>query len=882
MSRRSLFRDVQCRRNFICQSCLSAGPKTYQPPWTTIRQNSTEASQRLKLRTKGRRTVQTPAPSSSASRPRPDNRISLPLGTPQDTNVDHGTTGGDASAALLRELLKKDDEHTVRFFEKNDKGRVTPLQGDEEFSDSLSGIKDFKDNFKLDLAGDMRRLLTELKKDGTLGSIGIDDVESVARDLEANLGNLEDAEAVGEKLDAYIAKLEEQLEAQGEVVDDLHNLDLEDIDFEDDGDPDMFLQRHLPKTKKAPRPIPQIPTDTWTYNQRRRVNRLNVILERVDKELRRREALTAKTVQSVWKSYNLARQTLAKAWGHVPLEVWDLLWRIFSADEAINPNRFPYLSLLARDMSEAKVALNPSQQLISIEAMFVEGFESKAIDNWKRCMATLGDSGSDTFREYWELGVHMFCRAGDDLAQAERAINKLLERQSDPRILMPFIRSCAAQPAEEMREKAWDAYRRLRGMLGESMGLEDYDQVISFFLATNQTERALHAFVDMMTAGTIDLHGRTHLPSNIGNKFFFGKWLKRLIGAGDLDGAHSVFSFMRSKGIEAAPIQINGLIGAWLRSGGAKDLEKGEQVAWDMIRARIDFVHARERFAGLKGPVQMVEVVGSSTKPAGSSGPMPKATLETFCLLAENYRLRRLAGRMDELWAAFREAKISPDAFMLNQLMESHSQSGNIGEARELYRTLVHEGNVKPDSHTFMALWKMLGANRLSVVGEDGRAGEVALTRATFSETMRFSHVFDGGKLDGQLARKMLHTLRRLKDDVGIVVALRALWRLFGYAPPEVLALEMAVGTTNLAWETASARQKLRLAKRRMDAHVEERQRMLGRPGGVTLDEMAPEERGEEMAAYLETLYLSRVPDGEAQLADVAREMGVYDVLAGV
>ncbi|ROT36788.1 hypothetical protein SODALDRAFT_298371 [Sodiomyces alkalinus F11] len=871
MSRRSLFRDVQCRSNFICQSCISAGRKPHQQPWT-IRHNSSEATatQRLKskIKTQGRRRVQPPV--SSSSRPKPDTRISLPLGTTRDTE-NGDAANGDASAALLRDLLKKSDDHTVKFFEKNDKGRVTPLQGDKDFSESLSGFKDFRKDFKLDLGGDMRSLLAELKQDGTLNAIGINDVESVAQDIEANLGNLEDAEAVGEKLDAYIKKLEEQLEAQGEVMDDLQDLNLDEFDLDED-DPEMFLRQQYPKTKKQPRPIPQIPTDTWTYNQRRRVSRLNAILERVDKELRRREALMAKTVQSVWKSYNLSRQTLAKAWGHVPLDVWDLLWKIFSADEAINPNRFPYLSLLARDMSEAKIALNPSQQLISIEAMFVEGFEAKATENWKRCMSTLGDSGSDTFREYWELGVRMFCEAGD-LVQAERAVNKLLERHLDPRILMPFIRSCAAQPSEEMREKAWDAYRRLRGMLGESMGLEDYDQVISFFLATNQTERALHAFVDMMTAGTIDLHGRTHLPSKIGNKFFFGKWLKRLIGAGDFDGAHSVFAFMRSKGIEPAPIQINGLIAAWLRSGGAEDLKKGEQVAWDMISARIEFVRARERLAGLTGPVQLVEV---NTKQ--EVGPVPKATLETFCLLAENYRLRRLPKRMEELWAAFREAKISPDAFMLNQLMESHSQFGNIREARALYRSLVREGGVKPDSHTFMALWKMLGANRLNVVGADHVADEVALTRETFAETIRFSHVFDGGKLDGQLARKMLHTLRRLKDDLGIVVALRAFWRLFGYAPPEVLALEMAVGTTNLAWDTASARQKLRLAKRKIDAHVEERQKMLGQPS-VTLDEMTPERRGEEMAAYLETLYLSNVPGGEAQLAGVAREMGVYDIL---
>ncbi|GJC92241.1 pentatricopeptide repeat domain-containing protein [Colletotrichum higginsianum] len=524
-------------------------------------------------------------------------------------------------------------------------------------------------------------------------------------------------------------------------------------------------------------------------------------------------------------------------------------------------------------MSEAKVALSPSQQLVTVEAMFVDGWETKAIEGWKRCISTLGDSGADTFQDFWELGVRMFCQQGD-LAQAERAVNKLLERQLDPRILMPYIRSCAANPADEARTKAWDAYRRMRDLLGTSMSLEDYDQVISFFLTTNQTEPALQAFVDMMSSGTVELKGRERLPTQIGNKFFFGKWLKRLIGAGDLDGAHSVFIFMRSKGIEAATIQVNGLIGAWQRSGGADNLEKADKLAWDMINARIDFVRNRRRLSSMEGPVRIVEVNANA-----ELGAIPKATLETFSLLAENYRIRRLQGEIEKLWDAFREAEISPDAFMMNQLLESYSQNGNVFEARQLYRSLVYERKVKPDPYTFMALWKMLGANRLHNVSGEELDNEVKVTRETFAEMVRFSAVFEADGFDGQLARKVLHTFRRLKDNLGIVTALRAFEVVFKFTPPEVLGLEMLLETTSLAWETAQARQKLRLVKRRIDAHVENRQKLLGR--STTLDEMTPKQRGEELSHYMQTVYLQEVgPVPESYVAQVAKEMGVYDILA--
>jgi pentatricopeptide repeat protein len=790
------------------------------------------------------------------------------LGTPSQLPIGTRTTPGNAStdnqaaAALLQQLSDPKTEATFNFFNKDEKG-VKKLETKDAFADAFSGRGEIRDEFKTNFSKGMRDLLADVEKDGTLSSVGISDPDAMAKEIEAELGSVDDPEAFGEKLNAYINHLEEQLVAQGEVLDHYENMDPEAM--EEDAE-------FVPKARK-PQAIPQIPAEVWTINQRKRVSKLNSVLERVFREMRRREETTAKTVLSVWKAYNLARQTLAKSWSHIPNDVWDLLWKIFSIEGDANTNRFSYLSLLARDMSEAKVALNSEQQLITIEALFVEGFEAKAIDNWKRCMTSMGDSGSSTFKDYWELGTRMFCQSGD-LAQAERAVNKLLDQQADPHILMPFIRACASQTSEQAQEKAWESYRRLRELLGADMGLEEYDEVIAFFLTTNQTERALFAFVDMMTSGTVDLYARGGLPSQIGNKFFFGKWLKRLIGAEDLDGAFAVFEFMRSKGIEAAPVQINGLIGAWHRAGGADDLQKADDLAWDMIRARIDFVQTRQRFAALKAPFQMVDTRAKREIKAA----MPKATLETFSLLAENYRLRGQNELMNQLWDAFREAEISPDAFMMNQLIETYSQFGNIQEARALYGSLVHERGVRPDSHTYMALWKMLGANRLSAVAETNMPAELAGTRETFAEMVRHAEHIRGEALDGQLARKVLHTFRRLKDHPGLVVALRALKVVFNYTPPEVLALEMAVGSTNLAWNTASARQKLRITKRRVDAFVEQRQRGVGQPG-VTLDDMTHQQRGDVMLEYLEHLFTPQSAEAGRNIAQAAEEMGVYDVL---
>ncbi|EQL04274.1 pentatricopeptide repeat containing protein [Ophiocordyceps sinensis CO18] len=275
--------------------------------------------------------------------------------------------------------------------------------------------------------------------------------------------------------------------------------------------------------------------------------------------------------------------------------------------------------------------------------------------------------------------------------QAERAVNKLLDKRLDARIMMPLIRTFSEKDSPECREKAWAAYRRMREHLGRGMKLSDYDQVVSYFLTTNQIENALYAFVDMMTDGRVDLKWQKYLPSVVANKFFLGKWLKRLIGAFDLDGAYSVIDFMRKKGVEASPMHLNGLIGAWQRSRTAANVEKADKLAWNMIEERIRFVLARESDGG-GGEAEAVPSDAPwprATVP--SDAPWPRATLETFSLMAENYRSRDLPGAMEALWDAFRDAEISPDACMMNQLLESHIQAGRGKEVPALYQSMVTE-----------------------------------------------------------------------------------------------------------------------------------------------------------------------------------------------
>ncbi|KYK55532.1 pentatricopeptide repeat containing protein [Drechmeria coniospora] len=766
------------------------------------------------------------------------------------------------SSAELRQYLQgirdlrssKPDEkegYSVRFFEQNERGR-TELAGDDAFDHSLSRLDGAElQDALLDIKG---VLSTQEEKDA---------FQAVMREMGGDLSNIssaDDIEKATARMRAYTKSIDAEIEEVGaslpkEILQELLR-DMDELPA-----PEEMTQRQ----RISP---PQIPEAPWTPNQRKKIARLNVILARVYREMSRKAGVTTKAVSSVYKAYHAARIPLARGWGTVPIDVWDFLWAVLSADESINIHRLSHISTLARDMSEAKVTLSPSQQLLTIEAVFVDGWEAKAIENWKRCMSTLGEATSENFQEFWELGVRMHCRLGD-MEQAERAAKKMLSKHLSARILLPLIRTYSEQGTAESQEKAWNLYRQMRELLGKEMKLSDYDQVVSYFLTTNQTENALYAFVDMMSDGDIDLKRQKHMPSVVANKFFLGKWLKRLIGAGDLDGAFSVVEFMRTKGVEASPIHLNGLIGAWQRSGGAEDLEKADRMAWDMVESRIDFVHARKSGGETTKTTKAVTSASSPT-------PWPRATIETFSLLAENYRFRTLHGKLEALWVAFRDAEISPDAFMMNQLLESHIQAGQPKEAVTLYHSLVSERGVSPDPYTFSALWKTLAVNRLHTLAPEALDEETEATRQLFRETVRCKQVFLPDGMDGQLARKILHTFRRLQDSAGFLVALAALKDVFQFLPPESLALELVLGTARLSWDTPSQRKRLMIAKRDMD------RALLASVDGEA-DRLEGRRRGEALYEYLQKNYWPEegaYEDKRRALVGVAKEMGVYELMA--
>ncbi|KAJ4295689.1 hypothetical protein N0V88_004391 [Collariella sp. IMI 366227] len=587
-----------------------------------------------------------------------------------------------------------------------------------------------------------------------------------------------------------------------------------------------------------------------------------------------------------WKFYSAARKTLATAWENVPKEVWDFLWMTLSYEgEGVeNPNRMQHLYILAKDMQAAGVPLRDSQQLLSIEAMFIEGWEVEAIEAWKKAVVMLG-AKPETFTDYWELGVRM-CALHGDTERAQRAADTLLKSSQPPNahILVPIIRAQAAKKATV--DQAWESYRDMRTLLGESMTIEDYDEIIAIFLTSDRVEYALQAFVDMMLSGTVDIRGKTRLPMRVGNHFFIGKWLKRLIGVGDLEGAYKVVVFVQSKGIIASAVQLNGLIGAWLRSGAADNVEKADALAWSMIQARLDFVKMRHR----RDVVQVYDPYSTPMTTEQTEGE-PKfvchtrATAETFSLLAENYCSRRLHTRLKELFEVLKKAEIGPTSYLMNQLIRSHSQNGEVQEAVNLYHTMTWEQHIPADGHTFLTLFNSLSVNRLIQRDPTLSKQDITSGRGFFKDMVETNWTFDTPEIFAQLPRTILFTMLKTKDYAGMMVAARAMREIFAFHPTENLLLELASGLGSLQVKSKRNMERVMGGRRTIEGLMKRHRMELikdGHPG----DEMSEEEKITELHVVLEQFIVLKAGAQDVDpkemhpaIEEAAREMGVYDIV---
>ncbi|KAH0565081.1 hypothetical protein GP486_001521 [Trichoglossum hirsutum] len=563
-----------------------------------------------------------------------------------------------------------------------------------------------------------------------------------------------------------------------------------------------------------------------------------IYLDKFNESLREAASKSAdlKARKDLWRWYSLCKQNLPPFLHQIPQEAWDVLYNAQDRPSASNPDRQAHLKTILEDMAATGRELNGDQKIAYIEAQFLEGDKEKAISQWE------GDAKANLVSEeflerFWSLGVRMFASIGDP-QRAQNTAHILLNsrRGTDARIWLPVITAWNNTGEESGFRSAWSLYVRLKDRLGSEMGMEDYDTITMSFLTAGEKDLALAVFRDMMLAGSssegedsISFYGRSLslvaslqstspdplelnnvslqalsiLPRRFQNKFFYGSWMKKLIGMGEVDSAAMVVELMYERGVDPDARHLNGIIGAWLRTGRAEPRKKAEEMAWSMIEERLDFV-LRRRALGSPSSTRVSGGVGDHTKlPKFLRRRVPPATIETFSILVQHYLRRSKFDEVEKLSKYLQMAEIKPNSFFMNHFLYSLLRGHDRREAWQMYTSMAHEGGVRPDVSTFICLWDCMKVHvdKLKNRRKEGFPQPRELFREMATWYSKWS-ARDYDEASKEMYDQIIRCFSLSGDQAGTLIALHALRDMFGMYPDQdtvrIIVLQIArLGSQN-------------------------------------------------------------------------------------
>ncbi|KAG8623286.1 hypothetical protein KVT40_008262 [Elsinoe batatas] len=660
------------------------------------------------------------------------------------------------------------------------------------------------------------------------------------------------------------------------------------------------------------------------------------VLKQLQTQLRRAAegSQPEKTRVDLWKSFQAAKRAVAGLNARIPAEAWHVLWRSAAEPGPANIHREERLLELAKGMGDAGVVLLPEEAEAKYEAMVMQGQSEEAILQWKReYKVTDGKSRSNL-----EHGIKLYAAVGD-IRKGFRVARQYLQEipQANARALHPLIHASIETGNDHM---AYTLYLLLRDRLGSSMEMRDYDLVVARFLTDNKKDLALAVFRDMMLQGTkavekqritveeekkmkegvmrrLDaLHGQSitsqeindvslralaDLPTRWQNKFFFGSWIKKLIGMSDLTGAMKVVELMYQRGLTPDATHVNGIIGGLMRSKDAEYERRGQAIGWAMIYRRVAYIASRTgrdlHMLQDFGQVPAENALVPHQVPLDLSRPVPQANIETFNVLGLHYLLTSQWSHLRHLRRMLKPGEIRMGSFFMNHLL--YMQLYNNGPSAIWNDFAHHTKTTAPDMESFNALWhaQQEVTNPLKRVERDTfpvprTLFKVMLDwRATVPERLATRAV---ESFSAEIYARIVTVFCNEKDFPALVVAMQAILKHFGVAPDAEVAGVIVTGLGNVYQaETATVRgRKGRIQMRRregkadavekvLEALRERRVQALERDGVVLedMDEKAQKEENVGLLVALVKSILGRIQGDDAAVEEAvdvaAKEMGL-------
>ena len=628
-----------------------------------------------------------------------------------------------------------------------------------------------------------------------------------------------------------------------------------------------------------------------------------VYIQNLDKRLREAadEITSVASRRNLWKAYDLAKRTLPPFLHLVPESIFRVLWESQSNANIDDPSRAGHLCVLAADLSSTGQDLSKEQALLHIDSLLRENRLRDAQLQWESYETRLG-SKDETRMEYGYLGVRIFAEFGDPERAQQIALELMPKSRKDmiSPTLVPVIIAWVKRGDDKAVKSAWALYLRLRERLGSEIRVRDYDYLTLSFLNAGRPEVALAVFKDLMLSGqsseytsqelyktSLGLIGKMHsqsidaeqlnkasltalivMPRRFQNKYFYGSWMKHLIGIGEIDAAASVIELMIERGMRPDSKHLNGIIGAWLRGGKPEDRAKAEQMAWAMIHQRIDFVQKRQG-QHVKQDHRKEEIFAGQVAPYLRRRLLARATIETFSLLLLDYGRRSAYKQANVLKTYFGKAEIPPNSYWMNHSMYSELREGRHNIAWNIYK---HRPKYTvPDLETFACLWdcEKRHLDRLAVYPQDNFPNPRRLLREMLTWYGRLGkRAREDAREEAtkQLYDQIIRCHCLQKDLEGTIVALYALKELFDIYPDQDTArlISLSVARVGIGGEQAGKRRRNSLSahpqsrdaaakmKQVLNLVYEQRaEKLLAQ--GIDSSEFSGERKGQEMAIVLAT-----------------------------
>jgi hypothetical protein len=515
-------------------------------------------------------------------------------------------------------------------------------------------------------------------------------------------------------------------------------MNLEDEDFTQDpefekvmDDDGIFEDDH---DEKQPAPRRTAVTLRIPKRQKEYVKKFNVALENVGQG---DSKVSAHLV--LWQWYLRCQQHVSNFSNVIPEDVWQVLWKSV-LERAYRPK---HVIVLAKDMQAADMELDGNQKLAYIEALLAENDAAQALSYWKEVQSWF-EQDSELSSRYWPLGVRLYATLGRPKKAQEIAFGALTKGSvTDGEILVPVVSAWANSDRPNAEEKVWACYLQLRRLMGNLMNVNLYQKVSGALLQSGHADMALAVYKDMISSqeksvddstdiyrqaidhfqdvqpgaiteeniNRVGLSALTIFPKRFQNKFFFGSWIKMLIGRGDIDAAATVVELMYERGVKLDAKHLNGIVGAWLREGSPIARQKAEALAWSMVNARVELVKRRmERTSDVSlltpGIDTATGAVRESTRhlPAFLRRAAPPANIETFSILLLHYTRRSDTSEAENLTQVMTgPADMRPNSFIMNHWLYNALRSADVQGVWDKYSSLKQQ--IKPDLETFAALW---------------------------------------------------------------------------------------------------------------------------------------------------------------------------------